>query len=224
MDYKLIRSKRKTAAIYILPVGTVEVRAPLRMPIVAIERFVSSKEEWIQKKLLLMQERADQKAAFCLGYGDSVLVMGRPHPITALPGNRAGFHDEQFYMPPGLDAGQIKAACVQIYKLAAKRILTGKTYDFAAKMGVMPSSVKISSAKTRWGSCSGKKSINYAWRLIMAEEEVIDYVVVHELAHLREMNHSARFWAIVAGILPDYKDRQKRLKALQQRLGTEEWE
>jgi predicted metal-dependent hydrolase len=224
MNYNIIRSKRKTAAIHILPEGIVEVRAPLKMPKNDIDRFVASKEMWIQKKLLLTKERLNSRAAFQLDYGNCVLVRGREYPIVSKPGNRIGFDDTQFFMVPGLNSVQIKDACVHIYKLIAKQVLTAKTLEYASKMGVMPSNVKINSAKTRWGSCSGNKSINYSWRLIMAEDDVIDYVVVHELAHLKEMNHSAGFWAIVKGVLPDYKGRQQLLKALQKRLGTEDWE
>ena len=97
-------------------------------------------------------------------------------------------------------------------------------YDFAKRMDVTPTAIKINGAKTRWGSCSAKKSLNFSWRLIMADDDVIDYVVVHELAHIAEMNHSARFWALVEGALPDYQSRKAKLKALQQRLSIEDWE
>lgn len=119
---------------------------------------------------------------------------------------------------------QIKSACVQIYRMLAKRDLTEKTLDFAKQMSVMPTAVKINNAKTRWGSCSSKKSLNFSWRLIMADDDVIDYVVVHELAHITEMNHSARFWSIVEGVLPDYRKRKTKLKELQRRLNGEDWE
>jgi hypothetical protein len=91
-------------------------------------------------------------------------------------------------------------------------------------MSVTPIAVKINSAKTRWGSCSNKKSLNFSWRLIMADDDVIDYVVVHELAHLREMNHSPRFWAVVEAVLPDYRERKLKLRALQAKLNREDWE
>jgi predicted metal-dependent hydrolase len=224
MEYSIVRSRRKTAAIYILPAGIVEVRVPLKMPKADIDRFVLSKEKWIREKLLMVKERANSKAAFHLDYGDRVLVMGREYPITIRPGNRIGFDDTQIYLAPGLNSGQIKDACLKIYKLIAKQVLTARTLAYAAQMGVNPSGIKINSAKTRWGSCSLKKSINYSWRLIMAEEDVIDFVVVHELAHIKEMNHSDRFWAIVEGVLPDYRKRRLRLKALQKRLGAEDWE
>jgi predicted metal-dependent hydrolase len=127
-------------------------------------------------------------------------------------------------MPPGLPPEEIKAACVQVYRLLAKRDLTAKALEFAKKMGVMPSAVKINGATTRRGSCSAQKSLNFSWRLIMADDDVIDYVIVHELAHITEMNHSARFWALVEGVLPDYQSRRVKLKALQRRLSTEDWE
>lgn len=83
---------------------------------------------------------------------------------------------------------------------------------FAAKMGVQPTSMKITSAKTRFGSCSGTNSICFSWRLMQYPAEAIDYVVVHELAHIKVKNHSPAFYAVVASVLPDYKQREKLLK------------
>ena len=224
IDYRLCRSRRKTVAIYILDDG-VEVRAPLKMSKYEIDRFVASKEKWITDKLVKRQEQLGQREMFTLNYGSGVLYRGKEYPIAAKNGNRVGFDDVVFYMPPDLSPEDIKAACVQIYRMLARRDLTEKTLAFAKRMGgTMPYDVKINGAKTHWGSCSARKSINFSWRLIMADDDVIDYVVVHELAHMKEMNHSARFWAIVESILPDYKARQARLKELQKRLGIEKWE
>jgi len=75
----------------------------------------------------------------------------------------------------------------------------------------------------RWGSCSSRGSLNFSWRIMMADDAVIDYVVVHELAHLVEMNHSPRFWAVVAGVLPDYSKRRARLRLLNKKLEGEDW-
>lgn len=83
---------------------------------------------------------------------------------------------------------------------------------YAKLMGVSYGRITIRDQKTRWGSCSGKGNLNFNWRLILAPEEVLDYVVVHELAHRREMNHSPRFWAQVAAVLPDYQKRRQWLK------------
>ncbi|MBS3938644.1 MAG: M48 family metallopeptidase [Peptococcaceae bacterium] len=189
-----------------------------------IDKFVASKEKWAIDKLAMSIERQKQRAAFTLNYGDMAQYCGREYPVSAKPGGRLGFDDERFYMPPDLNSAQIKQACVQIYRMLAKRDLTNKVLLFSKQMGVTPTAVKITSARTRWGSCSGKKSLNFSWRLIMAEGGAVDYVVVHELAHITEMNHSERFWAIVEGMLSDYKKRQQRLKDLQKKLCLEDWE
>jgi len=227
MIYTLIRSKRRTVAIYIRN-GDIEVRAPLRMSKREIEQFITSKEKWILKNITQSQKQETKRGDFSLNYGDTVLLMGYSCVITAKDISVAGkpfwFDEEALYIKPGLTPDEIKHTCVELYKNVATNILACKTHEFARQMSVEPSDVKVNSAKARWGSCSAKKSINYSWRLIMADEEVVDYVVVHELAHLIELNHSKRFWAIVESVLPDYKDRKKRLRELQQRLSGEDWD
>jgi len=188
-----------------------------------IDRFVASKEKWIKSRLIRTQEQAVQRESFNIDYGDMILYRGKMYPIAQNAGNRAVFIDETFYVPPGLSPDEIKAACVKIYKKLAKLDINEKVQYFAGRLSVKPTAVKINSAKTRWGSCSAKKSLNFSWRLIMADDDVIDYVVVHELSHIIELNHSNRFWSIVSGILPDNKERQKRLKELQRKLLGENW-
>lgn len=107
-----------------------------------------------------------------------------------------------------LNDEQIKAL-----RKKAKLTLTDKTTRFAKNMGLSFGRITITSAKTRFGSCSSKGNIAYSWRLMLYPEEAQDYVVVHELAHLIEMNHSAKFWRIVERYLPDYKSRKIMLKS-----------
>lgn len=94
----------------------------------------------------------------------------------------------------------------------ARDVLTDKLDHYSRIMGVRPEAIHITSAKTRWGSCTSNRTINFSYRLIFAPDELIDYVVIHELAHLYEMNHSREFWAVVGKFLPDYKIRRKKLK------------
>ncbi|MCL2531009.1 MAG: M48 family metallopeptidase [Oscillospiraceae bacterium] len=94
----------------------------------------------------------------------------------------------------------------------AKALLPGRVEHFAGIMSVAPNTMRVTGATTRWGSCSSRGSLNFSWRLMLCDDDVIDYVVVHELAHLREMNHSPRFWAIVEQVLPDYKRRKEKLR------------
>lgn len=101
-----------------------------------------------------------------------------------------------------------RSLCIEI----ARDIFTRKTEYYARIMGVSYGRISIREQKTRWGSCSSKGNLNFNWRLILAPEEVLDYVVVHELAHRREMNHSKAFYAIVESVLPDYRTARKWLR------------
>lgn len=222
--YTLVRSRRKTVAIHITGSAAVEVRAPLKMAKSEIDRLVESKEKWILTHLALREQRNSEKSAFTLSYGGVVSLCGTAFPILAKDGARAGFDGKCFFLPPGLSPDHIKNAVIMTYKTAAKSILKQKTAAYAERMGVSPAAVKITGAKTRWGSCSGRNSINFSWRLVMADEDVVDYVIVHELAHILEHNHSPRFWAVVESVLPDYKQRRMKLKMLQDKLSREDWD
>ena len=224
IPYKLVRSRRKTAAIYITKDASVEVRAPLKMSKADIDKFIASKEKWIEKSLGLCEQINTEKSVFTLDYGDTVILAGNMYPINIKDGKRAGFDGECFYLPPNLTPNEIKSAVVQVYKAIAKRIIQNKVSEYAKCMNVAPTDIRITSAKTRWGSCSGRNSINFSWRLVMADDDVIDYVVMHELAHIKEHNHSPRFWKLVEGVLPDYKDRQSKLKILQKKLAVQDWD
>ena len=94
----------------------------------------------------------------------------------------------------------------------AKRIFPERTAYFAKRMGVDYGRITIREQKTRWGSCSSKGNLNFNWKLVLLDPKLLDYVVVHELAHRREMNHSKNFWKIVEAELPDYRERRRRLK------------
>jgi len=223
-EYTLIRSRRKTLAIHITKAATVEVRAPMKAPCADIDRFVASKEKWITAHLGKLISNLAEKSAFSLGCGDKLTLCGKEYPIIAKNGSHAGFSGENFYIPPDLRPEQIKPMIVRLYKLIAKQFIEPKIAKFAASMGVAPTAVRINSAKTRWGSCSGRNSLNFSWKLMMAGEDVIDYVVVHELAHIKEHNHSQRFWAAVAEAMPDYAARKRKLKDLQEKLSKEDWD
>lgn len=98
------------------------------------------------------------------------------------------------------------------YREEARTMLEAKCRKFAEKMGVTYGRISVREQKTRWGSCSASGNLNFNWKLILMPEEIQDYLVVHELAHRREMNHSARFWRLVEEEIPDYKERRKWLR------------
>ena len=227
MEYTIVRSKRKTASIYVKASG-VEVKAPLRMSKRSIDEFVASNEKWILKASAEMIERAARRSRFELAVGSMVLYRGREYPISEWKRDDTAFDGQRFLISSKMHPEQIRSSFAEIYRKLAKQDLTAKTLEVAKRMRIDAPIVKISGAKTRWGSYNVRKqtrsrSINYSWRLIMADDAAIEYVVVHELAHTLEQNHSGRFWAIVAGELPDYKERIAKLHMLQERLNDESW-
>ena len=94
------------------------------------------------------------------------------------------------------------------------KIFPERVEHYARLMGISYGRITIREQKTRWGSCSGKGNLNFNWKLTLMPMEILDYVVVHELAHRKEMNHSRKFWKIVEQVLPDYQERRKRLREL----------
>ena len=221
-DYTIIRARRKTISIGIRD-DRVIVRAPMFYQMEDIAGFVAEKEGWITANLAKSLERLEKRNAFSLDYGDMVLYRGEEYPIVAKSGNLVEFDCKAFNIPPGLTPERVKSACIQLYRVLAKQYLPGRTYELAKEMDVVPSMVKINGAKARWGSCGSKKIINYSWMLIMADDDVIDYIIAHELSHILEMNHSRSFWDIVETVIPDYKARQERLHLLQERVLNEDW-
>lgn len=217
-QYILVRSLRKTMAIYITKEATVEVRAPFSVPKSRIDRFVQEKEGWIVTHLAQMEQRMAEQQRLTLTYGDAIFYRGKSCTIVAKPGNLVGFDPvaTQFYLPPDRSAEEIQGALTLLYGHLAKEYIPQRVAYFSEIMGLKPNMVKINSAKTRWGSCSGRGNLNFSWMVMMASNEAIDYVVIHELAHLQEMNHSPNFWNLVGRYCPEYPLRKQELKALQQ--------
>lgn len=222
--YTIKRAKRKTTAIYVLKDGSVEVRCPNNVHAREIEKFVSANVTLLEKKAAQTSERARQREAFSISPGDRLRFLGERYPLESVSLSKMGFDGSRFYVPENMPAGELKPGIIKIYKRLAEKWLKVKTQEYAHIMQLNPVSVKVNSAKTRWGSCSGKNCINYSWRLIMADERCADYVVVHELAHISEHNHSKRFWSIVEQYMPDYKEQDRALKEMQKILASENWD
>lgn len=105
-----------------------------------------------------------------------------------------------------------RSALEKRYREAAKEYFPQRAAYYAYLLGVSYDRIRIAGQKTRWGSCSSNKTLSFNWKLMLAPPKVLDYVVVHEICHLREMNHSPRFWALVESLMPDYKQQRKWLK------------
>ncbi len=218
------RSNRRTVGMRIGKDGTPEILAPKHASDGELRRLCAPYEERLIKMSQRQTEINAEREAFALSYGSRVRVLGGEREIREGRRGFVSYDDEAFNVPPGLTAEQIRAAVLKLYKLIAKNHLTERALYLADKMGLSVSAVKINSAKTHWASCSKKSSLNFSWYCIMAEPEAVDYIIVHELCHTREFNHSPRFWAEVEKYCPDYKHRKAYLKELWTQIMRERWE
>jgi predicted metal-dependent hydrolase len=209
---RLIRSRRKSVAVIVRPDGTLEVRAPLGLAEGRIQEFVKSHAEWIQKQ----QKRARLAAPPSVktySNGEEFLFLGRSHPLRIIPHQRPAlaFDGGTFQLARSAKP-KAKEYFARWYKARAQEMLTAQVNALAAQRGFTFQKMRISSARTRWGSCSSKGTLSFTWRLMMAPPEIVDYVVVHELVHTQIHNHSKIFWQGVAKLLPDYKQRRTWLR------------
>lgn len=212
MNYILTRSRRKTLSITVRADGTVEVKAPLNCSKERIDRFISEKSDWIEKYVTENKAKSEQ-----FKFSGTIPFMGKQLPVTE--GDCFMFSSETgFTVPKGRSIQECLPQLEYVYRKAAAEYLPKRVQYFSGIMGVSPSAVKVNGAEKRWGSCSGRGTINFSWRLMAASSESIDYVVVHEMAHLTELNHSPKFWKIVADVLPDYKERQSALAEITLKL------
>ena len=197
--------------------ASVEVRCPRYMKNTDIDAFVREKSEWIEAQVAKQLTLIEQKESFVLEKGTPMHFMGKYVPLCF---SQVHHIDESGFYISGKD---LKKSAERLYRRYAEKIIGEKAAHFAKIMGASPLSVKINSASTRWGSCSGKNSLNFSWKLIIADEAAIDYVVVHELAHTFEHNHSAAFWAIVERYIPDYRKRRELLEKAQKIIAAQDW-
>lgn len=212
--YTLTRSRRKTVCISITSSGQVAVKAPIRMANQEIDVFVEKHRSWIDKHRQFVVEKAKRAAAFTWADGDLVPVLGEACPLRTASVGERGVKLVQSCLEIGSDMKNRQAAVTGFLREMARRILSERTAHFAAIMGVHPTGLKITGARTRWGSCSGKNSLCFSYRLICLPMAAVDAVVVHELAHILVKNHSPAFYAQVTRILPDYESRRTLLRQL----------
>ncbi|WP_159446801.1 M48 family metallopeptidase [Carboxydocella sp. ULO1] len=215
---KIIRSARKTVVIEITPDGCIIIRAPKRLSMKAIEELVHGKDKWIRDKLQEIQRQQKLFQPLRFETGDKLWFLGEKYTFTVTDGSGMIYlQGDKLYFP----REQLERGTEQLsrwYKKEVERILLARTEYFSGLTGIKYNSVKITSARKRWGSCSSKGVLSFSWRLLQAPLQVIDYVVVHELLHIEHMNHSRQFWARVKQIIPDYRGKRDWLRENQMLL------
>ena len=215
---QIIRSRRKTLALYIQPDGQVLVRAPLRLSQAYIDAFVQDKAAWIrlkQDEIRRQSERCGRHAGLPHRFetGERFLYLGETYPLELVERQSQPLLLDRAFELKRSSQGQALGVFETWYKVQARATFTIRLNELSAQTGLHYARLRLSSARTRWGSCSPTGTISLNWRLVMAPPAVIDYVIIHELAHLKEKNHSARYWARVEQLLPGYRSLRAWLKS-----------
>jgi predicted metal-dependent hydrolase len=207
---KIIRTRRRTIALIVSADATVIVRAPMRVSSEYIEKLVFQKRVWIAKRKKQVLENGGLVKAKNFVDGEDFLYLGEVYKLKINSCHNIELADYLYF--PEEYSGDSRAKMIEWYKQKAKEKIIERVNFYSDISGWKYKSISITNAKKRWGSCGPTGSLNFSWRLIMAPLDVIDYVVVHELAHIPEKNHSSRFWDKVRVVLPGYKNRKKWLR------------
>ncbi|MGB4704870.1 MAG: SprT family zinc-dependent metalloprotease [Candidatus Saccharicenans sp.] len=213
IKWRLIRSKRRTVGLEINDRGELLVRAPENLSLSAIEEVIRKHRRWIYGRLKEVEQKKNLQQPVKFKAGEKFLYLGERYPLRLEPGDRPflAFDGRCFVMS---SAARVRARelFLRLYRKLARKYLSARLKRLASFNGFRYKKFRLSSARTRWGSCSAQGTISLTWRLIMAPPEIIDYVIIHELAHTKEKNHSRAFWNLVGRHIPDYKEKRRWLK------------
>ena len=207
---RIIKSNRKSITLVIDESGELIVRAPRFVSDREIMKLVEAKRDWIIKRRQEIEKTDKLKQELIIKNGSVIPFMGEDRTISIGEYRRIMLTETEIQVPMVHDPEKVFRKWV---KMQALYTLQESVEHYAEQMGLSYENVKLSTARTSWGTCTSKRVLRFSWRLILCPIEILDYVVVHELSHIRHMNHSQEFWTCVAAVLPDHKNRRKWLKA-----------
>ena len=222
--------RRRHVHILVNDQGTLEVRAPWRFSLPKARDVLRENAGWVCETLEAVRERLAQRPRLVTGtrlplLDGSLRLDVRPQAqidmfecARSWRGRAERRGTILRISATSLGEDELRALIERWYRREAATHLSARVEHFSPRLGVQPSRVTIRGQRSRWGSCSGKGTVSLNWRLMMVPGALADYVVVHELCHLKHMNHSPRFWAMVGDVIPDYRKHRRDLNALQGRL------
>ena len=217
VEYTLIQTVRSSILFQALPEGVIRVYAPRAMPLRDIDQMVREKAEELRQMGRAVNRRLDEdRRAHPVTDGSTVLVEGVPRTLRLTRSPRIGGEvtetELRLSLPKADSDPHVRAVIRSVLSERALQRIRQRIEVYAPRIGVsFTGRVAVRDQKTRWGSCSGKGNLNFNWKLIMAPPQALDYVVIHELCHLLEFNHSPRFWALVERQMSDYNAWKKWL-------------
>jgi len=206
---KRSRKRKKTISLQIGNNSEVTIHAPYFTPTAEINRFVEEKQNWIDRTVRKQAKLQVLQTEKTYATGDAFYYLGQAYPLECYfePLENAGviFWNSRFFLNSPANTEMRKHYFVSWYKKKAEQYLHERVDFYKNMLKLTSGGVRITSAEKRWGSCSHDNRLSFSFRLIMAPPAVIDYVVVHELMHIREKNHSSKFWNLVLEVIPAYK-------------------
>ena len=208
IPYELVRSNRKTLALTIDSEARLVVRAPMKLGEDVIRDFVRKKARWIGDKQRQVSDFGTKQSAFVLEDGENVLYFGKSYAVLRSGVSEVTFEGSFIKVPDDMTL----EGFADWMRSQGETIIRERVDYYANLMGAKYTSVKMSEAKRRWGSCGSGNTLNFTWRLVMCPQSVIDYVVVHEISHIAYKDHSAKFWTRVATVMPNYREAQDWLR------------
>jgi len=229
-SYSIRRSQRAAKVRIVVKPGTVEVVAPIKAAETKIHLFVQAQQQWVIQALAKMMAKTQQKETLApahYGHGADVPYQGQRFKLVTIPSRLKRIKIEfanafiahiPETMPANEHSEHIRSALIKWTKKQAQIQVEHLVTQHAHKNRLFPRTVNIKTQKSRWGSCGIHNDININWLLMLAPVEVLEYVVVHELCHIRVKNHSSQFWALVAEHLPGYQLHRRWLKQHGNRL------
>jgi predicted metal-dependent hydrolase len=218
LSFKVEFRKRKTLGIEVQPPENIIIIAPIGSSEDEILETVRSKAKWIVQKLFEIREVEYKKRNKEYVNGESFLYLGRNYSLQIVLDANTKSNFAKLYRGKLLvttqakDEAKIKAYIEAWYRTKALKRITERVNYYQTYFDIKPKSIKVKEQQKRWGSCNSKGDLMFNWRSVMAPANVLDYIVVHEMCHLVYFNHSADFWNLLSGILPDYKKRKELLK------------
>jgi len=210
------RKRKKTMSLKILNELEVLVSAPYYTPTNEVNRFIKEKQNWINKTIQKYKEDSFKNKAKEYNTGEHFFYLGQAYTLEVffVPFENEGvvFRNNRFYLNTRENKNLRKYYFVSWYKKKAHDFIHERVDFYSRILSLKHGSLKITSAQSRWAACSEDNNLTFSFRLIMAPSAIIDYVIVHELSHIKEKNHSLKFWKLVEAVIPEYKTHRHWLK------------
>lgn len=219
VEVDIVRSSRRTVALYVKPGGTLLIRAPWYVPVSLLMQFVRKKTAWIERQLSRMKDISPSAGPSLTDDGSIIPFMGRQVTVRVTAGDRnsAVLKENKLHLTlaGAVSAERINVLAEAWYLREAKSHFTSRTAELAALHSSLlpaPGPVNVRKMKRRWGTCHSSGAIWFNRELIKKEQELIDYVIIHELCHLVHHNHGREYYALLGSIIPSFRELKKRLQ------------